>query len=149
MRNKKQNTLTYDKMAKKHSFFLNPYKDHAFTCCAKCKNKTKIRKLPFAIHVEPNFFLLLNKNCRYCPACDLIIIKQERLEQLLVAACKQLNREEIIGNNYFVIGTAERSWWRESMKKKMTADQIMKRVYIFKNILSFKAASGGWMMPNK
>ena len=36
-----------------HRFFLNPYEDMAFTKCPKCEAKTKVRKFPLVIHIEP------------------------------------------------------------------------------------------------
>ena len=37
----------------RHYFFLNPYEDYAFTKCPKCDEKTKVRKFPLAIHIDP------------------------------------------------------------------------------------------------
>ena len=56
---------------KRHYFFLNPYQDIAFTKCPKCLAKTKVRKFPLVIHIEPHQLFLLNKSCRYCIACDV------------------------------------------------------------------------------
>ena len=73
----------------KHYFFLNPYKDCAFTKCPKCDNKTKLRKFPLVIHVEPYQIFFLNKNCKYCTDCDLIIVKQSKIETLMACQLKK------------------------------------------------------------
>jgi uncharacterized protein with PIN domain len=70
-------------MKKRHYFFLNPYEDQAFTRCPKCNGKTKIRKFPLAIHIEPGQIFGLNKHCKYCPVCDLIIGDRSDIEHLM------------------------------------------------------------------
>ena len=85
---------------RRHYFFLNPYEDAAFTKCPKCDDKTKIRKFPLVIHIDPQQLLLLNKKCRYCVKCDLIIAKKTELESLMTA-CFEESKPEIRGNNYF------------------------------------------------
>lgn len=95
------------RLKKKHRFFLNPYKDTAFTKCPRCETKTKLRKFPLVIHINPNQLFTLNKICRYCPNCDLIIAKQSEIE-LLMTGCFENANPEIIENEYLVIGTVER-----------------------------------------
>lgn len=48
----------------KHRFFLRPYEDAAFTKRPKCESKTKLRKSPLVIHIEPGQLFVLNKHCR-------------------------------------------------------------------------------------
>ena len=60
----------------RHYFFLNPYEDAAFTRCPKCETKTLIRKFPLVVHIEPQQLFILNKKCRFCPRCDLIIARK-------------------------------------------------------------------------
>jgi len=91
----------------RHYFFLNPYEDAAFTRCPKCEEKTKIRKHCLLIHIEPKHLFSLNKSCRYCPGCDLIIVKQAELENFLVSICERY-APDIMGNEYLVIGTMDR-----------------------------------------
>ena len=98
---------------RRHRFFLNPYQDAAFTRCPKCLSKTRIRRFPLVIHIDPRQLFLLNKQCRYCTRCDLIIARKSEVESLMAAAFEQLN-PQVIGNDYLVMGAAERSDWRES-----------------------------------
>lgn len=128
---------------RKHYFFLNPYKDAAFTKCPKCQSKTKIRKFPLVIHIDPRQLLLLNKQCRYCPGCDLIIAKKADVESL-VAACFEEKKPDIIGNNYLVMGVAERKDWREGKQGKMVEGEIIERMLVFKDVLNFEPARFGW-----
>jgi len=128
---------------RRHHFFLNPYGDAAFTKCPKCGNKTKIRKFPLVIHIDPQQLLLLNKKCRFCVKCDLIITKKSELESLMVA-CFEESKPEIMGNNYLVMGVAERRDWMEGKKGKMSQGETIERMFVFKDVLNFKLVPAGW-----
>ncbi len=80
---KRQRKARLGKQPPRHYFFLNPYQDARFTSCPKCGGKTKLRKLSLVIHVEGPILLSLNKTCRYCLYCDLLIAHQDELEAQL------------------------------------------------------------------
>ena len=128
---------------KRHKFFLNPYSDCAFTKCPKCETKTKVRKFPLVIHIEPQQLFILNKQCKYCPSCDLIIAKQKELESLMAMAMIQSN-PDIIGNKYLVMGTVERNDWKEGSQNILSPRDIVNRMYIFKDIWNFEVIPAGW-----
>jgi len=133
---------------RKYYFFLNPYDAAAFTKCPKCENNTKIRKFPLVVHIDPHQVLLLNKKCRYCVKCDLIIAKKSELESLM-AACFEQSKPEIIGNNYLVMGVAERSDWLVSKKGKMPQSETIKRILMFKDVLNFEPVRAGWYLEDE
>jgi hypothetical protein len=133
---------------RRHHFFLNPYEDAAFTKCPKCDDKTKIRKFPLVIHIDPQQLLLLNKKCRYCVKCDLIIAKKNELESLMTA-CFEESKPEIIGNNYFVMGVAERKDWLEGKKGKMQQSETIERILVFKDVLDFEPNRTGWYLEDE
>src|SRR5207302_9348374 len=81
-----------------YRFFLNPYQDMRFTRCPQCDSKTLQRKLPLVIHVEPMEMLSLNKTCRYCPHCDLLILHQDDLEHLLASFLAE-HKPDVIAND--------------------------------------------------
>jgi hypothetical protein len=128
---------------RRHYFFLNPYEDAAFTKCPKCESKTKIRKFPLVIHIDPQQLLLLNKKCRYCVNCDLIITKKSELESLMAASFEE-SKPEIIGNNYLVMGVAERRDWLECKKGKMSQVETIERMLVFKDIINFEPVNACW-----
>jgi hypothetical protein len=132
---------------KRHSFFLNPYSDCAFTKCPKCDSKTKLRKFPLVIHIEPKQLFLLNKQCKYCPSCDLIIAKKQEIEPLMAATFIQTN-PQIVGNNYIVIGTVDKKDWKEGDKNLLSPSEMIGRVYIFKDVWNFEVIPAGWY-PNE
>ncbi len=128
---------------RRYYFFLNPYEDAAFTKCPKCKSKTRIRRFPLVIHIDPQQLLLLNKKCRYCTRCDLIITRQSELESLM-AACFQQWNPPIMGNDYLVMGVAERKDWRESKKSRMSQGETIERMLVFKDLWNFEPVQFGW-----
>lgn len=95
------------------------------------------------ICVEPRYFFSLNKTCRYCPSCDLIIAKKAELEQLLCAICEK-NLPHIIGNTYTVFGTMDRKDWRCGLNQPFNPKEGMDRAYVFKGVLDFEPAHYGW-----
>ena len=137
MTNKHKSSKTKPK--KRHKFFLNPYSDCGFTKCPKCDAKTKIRKYPLVIHVEPQQLFLLNKKCKYCPNCDLIIAKKQEIESLT----PQLNQKD-----YSVIGTVERKDWLQGNKGSLSPQEIIQRMYIFQDVWDFEVIPAGWY-PNE
>src|SRR5918997_4240186 len=94
-------------------FFLNPYAEYAFTRCPRCNRApTKVRKVFLVVHVEPRLLLVLNKSCRFCLHCDLLIAKQQELEALMAYAVEQI-KPELVGNDYLVIGTLDKEDGRQ------------------------------------
>ena len=138
----KENTR---KPKRRHRFFLSPYEQYAFTRCPRCEGKTNIRKFPLVIHIEadPTQLFVLNKTCRYCTRCDLIIAKKSELEALMAAPFEQ-RRPEIVGNEYFVFGVLERNDWRQSNKGGLSESETIERVLVFKQVLKFEVLPGGW-----
>jgi hypothetical protein len=128
---------------RKHYFFLNPYEDAAFTKCPKCDSKTKIRKFPLVIHIDPQQLFLLNKQCRYCTRCDLIIARKSELESLIATAFEKLN-PQIRGNDYLVMGVAEKSDWQESKKGNISEGETIERMLVFKDVWNFELIPAGW-----
>jgi hypothetical protein len=132
------------KPQKRHKFFLNPYSDCAFTKCPKCDLPTKVRKYPLVIHVEPKQVLLLNKKCKYCPSCDLIIAKKQEIESFLAFS---LNRQ-LNSDDYLVMGTIDRQDWVQGNKGAIPSSEIFDRMYVFKTVWDFEVIPAGWY-PNE
>jgi hypothetical protein len=127
------------KPKKRHKFFLNPYSDCGFTKCPKCDAKTKIRKYPLVIHSSPKQIFLLNKKCKYCVNCDLIIAKKQEIESFLALALPQLSK-----NDYLVMGTVERKDWVQGNKGSLPPSEIIERMYVFQDVWDFEVIPAGW-----
>jgi len=124
-----------------YRFFLNPYKGVRFSSCPQCTHKTQRRKLPLFIHVSPEQPVTLNKTCRYCPNCDLLIAQQDEIEDILVRAFTKLN-PEIVGSDYLVIGTVEKATWKRTMQSQLPTQVTLDALHDFKEVVSFKPAWG-------
>jgi hypothetical protein len=139
---KKQKQTFVGKLSPRYRFFLNPYPDMRFTTCPQCGSKTRQRKLPLFIHVDPFQPLTLNKTCRYCPNCDLLIVHQDDLESLLAAIFTEKN-PEVVGNDYLVIGTIDRAEWKRAMQDNLPLREVVEVLHDFKEVITFKL-TGGW-----
>jgi hypothetical protein len=130
------------KQSARYVFFLNPYGDARFTKCPKCEGKTSQKKLPLVIHINDWGMMVLNKTCRYCRGCDLLIAHRDEIEPLL-AQYFQRTAREVVGNDYLVVGTVDRADWRRGTEADMTPQDMIKVLHDFKDVVQFKFV-GGW-----
>jgi hypothetical protein len=86
---------------------------------------------------------LLNMSARYCPSCDLLILHQDKLEEMLVAALLPHN-PDVIGNDYLVLGTVERKAWREARKQKDSGQTSLDNLHDFKEVVDVEVIPAGW-----
>lgn len=100
----------------RYSFMLNPYPDQRLSRCPLCEQKNRQRKMPLLIHIDPLHLIALNYTCRYCQDCDLLIAHKHEIEHLLTELFRQYD-PGVIGNNYLIIGTVEKSIWREGLEQ--------------------------------
>lgn len=140
---KKRDTLI--KLPKQHKFFLNPYQNERFTRCPKCGRRTLIRKFPFAIHIDPMTLLTLNMSGPYCPACDLIILHQDKVESLLTATFAELD-PSIIGNDYLIMGVVERAYWRKASRGNGTHQELFDNLHVFRQVVKFEPQRAVWQL---
>jgi len=126
-----------------HRFFLNRYEGAAFTKCPKCEGKTKVRKFPLVVHIEPSQLLVLNKQGRYCEGCDLIIARRSEVESLMAAAFERRD-PAIVGNEYLVVGTLPRRPWRARDDAGMRPVDMLDQTEIFRDVWKFELVGGGW-----
>ena len=139
---KKKTTIQIGKQTPLYRFFLNPYQDVRFTNCPQCGQKMHQRKLPLVIHVDPLHLLSLNKTCRYCPHCDLLIVHQDELEHFL-AEIFTARAPEVVGNDYLVLGTQDKPEWKRGIHQPMSPQESFESLHDFKEVVTFKP-TGGW-----
>lgn len=143
MRKKKPSLPRFGKLAPKYRFILNPYKDIRFSTCPNCSGKTFVRKVPLFIHVQPTYPTTINKHCRYCPKCDILIAHRDELERMLALAFKK-HKPEIIGSEYLVLGTLKPSSWRKREKEPIGFGNVQEHVHDFKEYLNVKHIPAHW-----
>ena len=132
----------FGKQPPRYTFFFNPYTDARFSKCPKCNGKTGQKKLPLVIHIDDGGMMVLNKTCRICPACDLLIAHRNEIEAQM-AVHFQTTAPEVVGNDFLVIGTVDRADWRRGTEGDMTPKDIIETLHDFKDVVQFKAV-GDW-----
>ena len=125
------------KLHPQYDFFLNPYDDLRFTSCPKCNVKTSHRKLPLMIWVEPHYPVSLNYTCLYCQTCDLLIAHQNEIEDLL-ALIFRTRAPKVVGNDYTVIGTMEKSAWKLGVQKPLDFQNMPENLHDFNQVLKIE-----------
>lgn len=137
----------FGELPPQYKFFLNPYENERFTHCPQCGVKTRQRKLPLVIHVDPMYPVSLNYTCRYCPACDLLIAHQDEIERLL-ATLFEKHAPDAMGNEYLVLGTFDHDYWKQGTKTPHAAQNLFDNLHDFKEVLTFEPA-GRWVEKGK
>jgi hypothetical protein len=135
------------KQPPRYKFILNPYVDARFTKCPKCDGKMGQRKLPLLIHVEPANPVALNKTCRYCVRCDLLIAHRDEIIAHLTALSG--GRKTTWGeNDFLIIGTLDRKDWKRGLKTPLSIPEMREGVHDFKQVLTIQV-TGGWVRDEK
>ena len=127
------------KQPPRYRFLLNPFRDRRFAICPNCEGRTLLRKVPLVIHVDPMQLMALNKICRYCPACDLLIAHQDELEALLASFFGE-HQPEIVGNDYLVLGTEARADWLRGMRTAVYPQEALEHLHDFREVVRFTPA---------
>jgi hypothetical protein len=131
-----------------YKFIMNPYPDYRISRCYECENKTGQRKLPLLIHIDPGHLIALNYTNRYCKTCDLLIAHKHEIEHYLTEVFRQYD-PEVIGNDYFIIGTVEKKSWREGMKRPQMPKEIIPHTHDFMEYWSeLRLTRPGWYPEN-
>jgi hypothetical protein len=131
------------KLSPLYRFVLNPFADVRFSTCPECSQRTLLRKVPLAVHVDPHHPVLLNKHCRYCPDCDLMIAHKDEIEHLLAITFEQRN-PGVIGNDYLILGTVDKSAWRKQQKVPIPMGELAEYLHDFKEYLTLFYTPSGW-----
>ena len=82
--------------------------------------------------------VILNKTCRYCPNCELLIGHQDQIEEQLSRISD--DSTSIGRNDYFVVGTLEGKEWRRGMTQSLSNDEMLAALHDFKDHLQFEPA---------
>lgn len=132
----------------KYYFYLNPHDEYKWTKCPKCDNKTKVRKYCLMIHYEEktvnfNQLISLNKSCKFCPYCELIIGQKSEIETYLNQIIPNFGFR-FSSDNYFVFGTMDRKDWKKSQKESLNQGKALDVVLRFKDIWDFEIRPAGW-----
>jgi hypothetical protein len=125
----------------RYDFFLNPYQDTRFTTCPRCGIKTRSRKFSLVVDVKPSHTMIVDKMCRFCYICGLLIVHQDQLEDLLATNFMEID-PEIIGNDYLVLGTLDRVEWNREKRSPLSFAQVVEYLHDFKEVITFERVPG-------
>lgn len=131
------------KLEPRHIFVLNPYTDARFSRCPACGQPTKVRKLPFFVHVDPKVPVILNKTHRYCPDCDLIILHRDELEAVLLKLFPDRD-PAALREQYMVMGTVERRAYQASLKTPLSIPEMLEVLHDFREVRTVRVRHAGW-----
>ena len=134
------------KLPPRYCFLLNPHSDVRLSKCPQCKTLTRQKKFALLIHIDGWGLLPFGKTCRWCPHCELIMVHQDELENLLTQ-CFSSRKPEVIGNAYLVMGTVDMQVWRKGLKAAgSTLQDLLDNASDFKKHYDLKVDHGGWRM---
>lgn len=92
--------------------------------------------------------MTFNLSGPYCPGCDLIILHQDKVESLLTMAVMERD-PSIVGNDYLILGTLERSYWRQASKQGGTVQGLLDNLHDFEEVLLFEPMYPVWLPDNQ
>lgn len=132
------------KLKPRYSLILNQYSDFRASKCVKCDKPMFLRKFALLIHIDDGGLMTLGKTCRYCAKCELIVVHQDELESELAYRFETL-KPEIIGNDYFIVGTVEKKFWQKQLKDNSASfEELLKNTADIKKYLEFEYQPAGW-----
>jgi hypothetical protein len=103
----------------------------------KVSDKGEHHLFSLVIHVSPHSTMVLEKMCRFCDSCDLLIVHQDQLEQQLTTQFLTIN-PEAIGNDYHVAGTLERAEWSQGKQDSSSFERLREYPHDFKEGITFR-----------
>ena len=139
----KSPSIRFGKLSLRYRFILNPHADLRCSTCPECDGKTLVRKVPLVVTVLPDQMATINKHCRYCPQCDILIAHQDELERMLVLSFEK-RAPELIGNKYLVLGTLEPAVWRKRDKEDVLIANLPDSVHDFIERLELEYIPAHW-----
>ena len=125
----------------RYSFALNSHVHARFTKCPRCEAKTRVRKIPFVIHVDGVGLVVLRKTCRLCVKCELVIVQRAEIEPLIAASVGQA---VVTQPQYLVVGTVNPRVWRRGLSADVMIDELIQHMADFKAYMDLKYSPGGW-----
>jgi len=128
------------KQPPRYHLFLNTYQDTRFTTCPRCNIKTQIRTFSLVIHVNPASTAILDKTCRFCDTCSLLIVHKDELEERLATTLIK-SGPETIGNDYLIVGTVDRAQLNRARQKPASFKQVVECLHDFKEVVKFERVS--------
>ncbi len=127
----------------RYSFALNAHIEARFTTCPGCQAKTRLRKVPLAIHTEGLGLFILRKSCRVCVSCDMLIVHRAELEPLIRARQRNIEGSSRV-LDYLVLGTVDSRVWRRGLTGGVSFDALLRNMADFSRHMQIEQIGQGW-----
>lgn len=120
----------------RYNFLLNMNLTTSFTTCPQCETKTRSGKFPLVLLVNPGGAVVLDKICRFCSTCDLLIVHQGQLKAQFLFRFL-LADPPIVGSDYQIVGTLDRADWKKlGRPERPDFGEIREYLHDFKEIVT-------------
>ena len=136
------------KLPPRYRFALNEYAETRWSKCPICSGLTYVRKFPLLIHIDGFGLLTLGKTCRYCTKCEFIIVHQDDLEHYMTEIFSE-SHPDVVGNEYFVVGTVETKVWRKGMVEPLKIEKLLEHTADIKDRMVLHYEPRGWVPPDQ
>src|SRR5262245_10968337 len=87
--------------------------------------------------------VVLNKTCRYCPICDLLIAHEDELRELIDRTLCEM-QPDAVGKPFVVVGTLDQSAWRQGLKQALNHGGVLAALHDFLGYQNYEVV-GGWV----
>jgi len=95
-----------------------------------------------------NQLISLNKSCKFCPYCELVITQKSELEMYINQIITNIDLK-FSSNNYFVFGIMDRNDWKKSQKEPLNQGKALDLIAPFKDTWDFEIQPAGWYYEGK
>jgi len=126
----------FGKLAPRYDLFLNVNHTMRFTTCPRCRIKTLARRFSLVVLIGSGYALVVEKTCRFCPSCDLLVVHQDQLEAQLTSQFLRIN-PQAIGSDYQLVGTLDKEQWQQVKREAPAFEEIREYLYDFKETVTF------------
>jgi hypothetical protein len=111
------------KLPRKYTYVENPHKEHDINPCPRCNSITHNEK--FVLFIIAPYYppITLGHTCIFCSKCELIITHKKTLAEQVQIAYSKVNPNFRI-EEFFTIGTFDKSVWKKNLNKAYKADNI-------------------------
>ncbi len=138
------------KLPPRYQLLLNPYTNQRVSKCTLCRKPTHPRKFPLFVVIHRQHPIVLGKTCKYCSKCELIVVHEHELVAELVFHSKSLGIGEVSKDDYFLVGTADKKFWKQGLAGKASSwQEILQHVADFTQHYTLEVEPGGWFPSDK
>ena len=101
-----------------------------------CTRNSRLKSPPCSRRFNP---VAINKSCRYCPACELLIAHQDEVEAELAALFAR-RTPDLVGNGYLILGTLDRDVWKRGVAEPLAIQEMVEQLHDFAEVLELRRA---------